>query len=81
MKLMNRIVALVVVAGFLAATPALWAGECCTKAAAKVEAVKACDKCLDGKCCKNAATKVAANGKAKPCEVCAAKAKEAKKPS
>jgi len=81
MKLMNRIVALVVVAGFLAATPALWAGECCTKTTAKVEAGKACDKCVDGKCCKSAAAKVAANGKAKPCEVCAAKAKEAKKPS
>ena len=81
MKLMNRIVAMVVVAGFLAATPALWAGDCCTKTATKVESGKACEKCVDGKCCKSTAAKLAANGKAKACEVCAAKAKEAKKPS
>ena len=81
MKLMNRIATLVVVAGFLAAAPALWAGECCTKTTAKVEAGKACDKCVTGKCCKKAAAEVAAKGKAKTCEVCAAKAKEAKKPS
>lgn len=78
MKSIRNLIALTVVAGFLAASSA-FAGECCKKAAADTKAGKTCEKCLTDKCCKDASKKVADKGKAKACEKCAAKAKEDKK--
>lgn len=79
MKSLYRYVALVVVAGFLAASQTAFAGECCKKAAADTKAGKACEKCLTEQCCKDASAKVTKAGKGKVCEKCAAKAKEEKK--
>jgi len=78
MKTLYRWMAVAVVAGFLAATTAM-AGDCCKQTAKDVRAGKACEKCVTAQCCKDTAHKIAEKGKAKPCEKCAAKAKEGAK--
>jgi hypothetical protein len=85
MKSVCRCVAVVVCVSFLAASQAVFAGDCCKKAAESAKAGKSCEKCLTDQCCKEAAAKVAKDaakdGKAKACTACAAKAKEEKKTS
>ena len=62
-------------------SPAVNAGDCCTKTVALVQDGKACDKCADHDCCKDSAKaemkKIAATGKkAGKCAGCEAKKKE-----
>ena len=78
MKSLQRLIAVSVIAGFLAASSA-FAGECCKQAAKDTRAGKSCSKCQKAQCCKDAAQKVADKGKAKSCEKCAAKKSEEKK--
>jgi hypothetical protein len=78
MKSLQRLIAITVIAGFLAATSA-FAGECCKQTAKDVKAGKTCEKCVTAQCCKDAAHKLADKGKAKACEKCAAKKKDEKK--
>ena len=73
MKLLSRYLALVVVAGFLVCTPAIWAEECCDKTAEAVKNGQACEHCVKKACCKETAKKLADAGEAKSCEKCAAK--------
>lgn len=76
MKQMTRRMAAALVAVAVLAGPLAWAGECCTKTAAATKAGKTCAACQTKECCKAAATEAAKAEGAKPCEKCAAKAKD-----
>ena len=75
MKSLIRSLTLAAVVGCLLMAQSAFAGECCKKAAAGTKAGKVCEHCLTKQCCKDASAKVAKDGKAKACEVCAAKKK------
>ena len=62
-------------------SPAVKAGDCCTKTVALVQKGEACAKCADHQCCKDSAKaemkKIAASSKkAGKCTGCEAKKKE-----
>jgi len=67
--------AAVLATGLLLTQTAL-AADCCTKAAAKAKKGETCAACEKNACCKEPVEKLAKDGKAKPCEKCAAKEKK-----
>ncbi len=79
MKKMIRYLTVALIAGALTVSTA-FAGECCTKAAAKTKNGETCAKCLADApaCCKKASEKAAKEKDAKPCAKCVAKKAQSK---